>query len=231
MRLARRGLTTFGEADGMIDARTQAISETTDGRLYTISAIGNRYVNIFDGERFRSVRTYLPPSIEYPGWGWGQITFQDREGEWWIATGSGVVRFPRLASPLELAAAKPKAVYGEREGLALRDVFRLYEDRAGDIWISALGQTSNCLYRWERATDRLHGCGELEGMPEEAVTAFAEDSGGTLWSDSTSTDSASCATGAFTGSRRPRAGSRTSSIRCSSIRGGACGPPRPGTAS
>ena len=181
MRLARRGLTTFGEADGMIDARTQAISEMTDGRLYTISAIGNRYVNIFDGERFRSVRTYLPPSIEYPGWGWGQITFQDREGEWWIATGSGVVRFPRLASPLELATAKPKAVYGEREGLVIRDVFRLYEDRAGDVWISALGQKSNCLYRWERATDRVHGCGELEGMPVEAVTAFAEDSGGTLW--------------------------------------------------
>jgi len=72
MRLARRGLTSFGEADGMVDARTQAISETTDGRLYTISAIGNRYVNIFDGERFSSVRTYLPPSIEYPGWGWGR---------------------------------------------------------------------------------------------------------------------------------------------------------------
>jgi len=181
MRLARQGLTSFGEADGMIDARTQAIFEMADGRLCTISAIGNRYLNVLDGERFRSVRINLPPSIEYPGWGWGQISFQDREGEWWIATGSGLVRFPRLASPFDLATAKAKAVYGEREGLVLRDVFRLYEDRTGDIWISSLGGTRNCLYRWERAAEGIHGCEELEGMPEEAVTAFAEDRGGTLW--------------------------------------------------
>jgi len=64
-------------------------------------------------------------------------------------------------------------------------------------------------------------------MPVEAVTAFAEDSGGTLWLGLYLNGLGRLRNGRFHRFTEAEGGVEDSSIRCSSIRAGACGPPRP----
>ena len=56
-----------------------------------------------------------------------------------------------------MAHTPPKAVYTVAGGLPGNDIFRLFEDLRGDIWITSIGVHG--LTRWERATGKLH----LEG--------------------------------------------------------------------
>src|SRR5262249_83905 len=123
----------------------------------------------------------LPHGMSYWGWGWYQIMFQDHYDEWWMSTGQGLVRYPRLTSLEQLAHSRPKAIYTTREGLPTDDVFRLYEDSRGDIWISTLGNRNGVLTRWERSSETFHRYSPADGVPDHAPTAFCEDSAGNLW--------------------------------------------------
>ena len=139
-------------------------------------------VAVFDGRDFRAFPVRLPPSIRYMGWSSGQVHFQDRAGSWWIATGQGACRYPPVARTQEFAGLLPAQVYSKRNGLRGEDVFRLYEDRRGDVWISFVGTAEERLVRWERATGRLHRYEDDRGEPLKwTPTAFAEDAVGTLW--------------------------------------------------
>src|SRR5260370_11770534 len=120
--------------------------------------------------------------MQYRGWGWNQITFQDHTGEWWVPTGSGLCRFPRVMSVEQLAHTLPKAVYNQQRGeLPGNDVFRLFEDSRGDVWISISWQVRNVV-QWERATESFRFHSEEEGLPHfNSPTAYCEDGAGNLW--------------------------------------------------
>jgi ligand-binding sensor domain-containing protein len=149
MKLVRRSFTTYTEADGLATAGVDAVFENRADELYVISSNGKHPINRFDGRRFTSVTPDLPKQINKFGWGWNQTTLEDRAGQWWVPTDQGLCRFPAVSDFRQLPHTPPKAVYTTREGLAVNsDVFRLYEDSRGDIWISTQGLT-----RWERATD------------------------------------------------------------------------------
>src|SRR5260370_31733347 len=69
--------------------------------------------------------------------------------------------------------------------MAVGEVFRLYEDSRGDIWISA-SSTKHCISRWERATETFHNYTPADGLPLAdnflpLTTAFREDRAGNLW--------------------------------------------------
>src|SRR5260370_12677833 len=125
-----------------------------------------------------STLPHYPPSIHCFGWGWNQSALQDHTGAWWIATGEGLCRFPRVASTRQLAHTPPKAVYTTKDGLGGNDVFRVFEDARGDIWIST-SSLSSSLARWDRATGSVHPyfADDCPGLP----TAFAADRRGNLW--------------------------------------------------
>ena len=182
MKISWSGFTTFGRLDGLSNAQVRSVFENQRGELCVTSDEGEPFINHFDGQRFNGVKLQVPRKIKGFGWGSNQITFQDHTGEWWVPTYYGLYRFPRVASVGQLAHTRPKAAYNQQHGeLPGSDVFRLFEDSRGDIWISIAGGEPN-LVRWVRATESFHVYSEAEGLPRYSPpTAFREDAAGNLW--------------------------------------------------
>ena len=181
MKITWSGFTTFGKVDGLSKAKVMSVFENQRGELCVTSNEEN-LINHFDGQRFNAVRPQVPREIKSFGWGWNQVTFQDHTGEWWMPTYYGLYRFARVTSVEQLAHMRPKAFYNQQHGeLPGNDVFRLFEDSRGDIWISIGGAVRNVV-RWERATESFHVYAEGEGLPRyNPPTAFREDAAGNLW--------------------------------------------------
>ncbi|HJZ97209.1 MAG TPA: two-component regulator propeller domain-containing protein, partial [Candidatus Solibacter sp.] len=177
-RIARHGFATFTAAEGVNGISVTELLES-GGEFYAVSnqtssIVLHRYVNGV----FTSVRPLYPRTMRYFGWASGQSAVRGRAGEWWVATGEGLCRFPRVTRFEDLARTPPSAVYTTRDGLPSNDIFRLYEDARGDLWITTIGFGGGPS-RWERATGELHHYG-AQDVPGYA-SAYAEDHAGNLW--------------------------------------------------
>lgn len=179
-KVAWNGFTTYREQDGLGGTRIASILESQTGQLCVISS--GVVMHSFGGRRFSPIRTNLPKQITQSTWGWDQIVLQDHTGEWWISTGQGLCRFPRVDRIDQLASVQPLAVYTAQDGLASDFIFRLYEDSHGDLWISTLN-TVDALARWGRKTGRFYRYGQAEhGLPAlNSASAFRQDTAGNLW--------------------------------------------------
>jgi ligand-binding sensor domain-containing protein/two-component sensor histidine kinase len=182
MKITWSGFTTFGKADGLSNAKVMSVFENQRGELCVTSDL-EPFINHFDGQRFAAVRPQVPSEIKGFGWGSNQVTFQDHTGEWWVPTFYGLYRFPRVMSVQELAHTLPKAVYNQQRGkLPGNDVFRLFEDSHGDVWISIASNVRNAVVRWERTNESFHFYSEADGLPPRLPpTAYCEDAAGNLW--------------------------------------------------
>ena len=100
-----------------------------------------------------------------------------------MPTGYGLCRFPRVARVEQLTHTPPKILYTHQRGeLPGDDVFHLFEDSRGDVWISIAGNLRNAVVRWERATESFHTYSEAQGLPPFSLpTAYREDAAGNLW--------------------------------------------------
>jgi ligand-binding sensor domain-containing protein/two-component sensor histidine kinase len=184
LKLARNGFTTYTAADGLGESRVSSVFESRAGEIGIMTIFASETpVSSLEGKRFRAIRPRVPRHIAYFGWGWQQLTLQDRDGQWWLPTGQGLVRYPKVDHVAQLATTPPIAIYTTRDGLASDDVFRLYEDARGDIWIATFSEARSGITRWERATETLHHYGEADGLPPATQTAhaFGEDRAGSLW--------------------------------------------------
>jgi ligand-binding sensor domain-containing protein/signal transduction histidine kinase len=179
MRLTANGFASYKETEGLGGNGIASIFENRAGELQVLT--GNGYLSRFNGGGFTATPLTLPKGITYRGWGWYQTMFQDSRGEWWMNTGQGLVRYAKAASSEQVTRARPKAIYTARNGLPASEIFRLYEDSRGDIWISTFGNPNNVLTRWERATETFHNYSPADGVPIAAPTAFCEDASGNLW--------------------------------------------------
>jgi signal transduction histidine kinase/streptogramin lyase len=137
-------------------------------------------IHRFDDGKLTSV---IPYGVVDVTWGINQVSFQDHAGEWWIAgIKAGVQRYPKVNRIEELSQTKAKKLYTTRDGLPSNDIFSLFEDSHGDIWIGTIGSGLENLTRWERATDKFHIYGAKDGVPDRnAPTAFCEDHFGNIW--------------------------------------------------
>jgi ligand-binding sensor domain-containing protein/signal transduction histidine kinase len=183
MKFAQSGFTSYGQRDGLGDPAIASIFEDQSGALCVSSISGPIFLDRFDGIRFQSVKPRLPKNINYYGWGWGQLSLQDHRGNWWIPTGQGLCRFSDVSTLESLGRNFPRMVYDSRNGLPSADVFRVYEDSQGDIWIATFAETGNGITRWERATETLHAFSEADGLPlrTSLPSDFCEDASGNLW--------------------------------------------------
>jgi ligand-binding sensor domain-containing protein/signal transduction histidine kinase len=178
LRLARNGFSAYTEEDGLADASIGDIFQSRDGDLYAVSI--NQRIHRFGGRRFKAIRPNLSRDASDPN-GPGQA-IQDRTGEWWIPGGAGLYRFPRVSHIEQLQHIPPKAIYSTRDGLAGDDVFRLFEDSRGDIWIGRRTPTSVVVTRWDRATGAFHRYSDADGLPAfNRISSFAEDRAGSVW--------------------------------------------------
>ncbi len=178
LRLARHGFTAYGEADGLADFVVGAVFENNAGEVHVVS--NNQRIHRFDRTRFTAVRPNLVRDVADPVN--AGTALQDRSGEWWIPGGAGLYRFPAVKRVEELGRIRPKAIYTSRDGLAGDDVFRLFGDSRGDIWIGRRTPTRLVLTRWEHSTGKFHRYSDADGLPAFSRTmSFAEDPSGNVW--------------------------------------------------
>ncbi len=186
-RLLPSGFVSYGAADGLTDERAASLFDGPDGALYVVTtskelhrivrAPGDRGDR---GERFERVTPQMLFPRHSAGWGWNQFVAAGRDGAIWYPIHGALYRFPPLADPRALRHASPERSWTEADGLPSADVFRVYEDRRGDVWVSLIANPPLV---------RLVGGKRLEPVPEVragvetggAPTAFAEDRAGNLW--------------------------------------------------
>lgn len=140
----------------------------------------SRELHVFDGRRFEPV---TPPGLfpaHGPGWGWNQFALFDHRGALWFPANGVLSRFPPLATPGALREARPERQWTPADGLPGADIFRLYEDRLGNVWVSLIEVPPLVVLI---AGERLEPVAEVaaDGLLRGAPTAFAEDAEGGLW--------------------------------------------------
>jgi signal transduction histidine kinase/ligand-binding sensor domain-containing protein len=179
-QVQRRGFTYFTSADGLTGPFLRMIQRGVDGELYVTSTAS--VIHRLDGEEWTRVRPNLPATVGGGGRSVYGAALMDREGAWWLGTGQGLVRFPPVARLEELAVTPPLATYTAEDGLAGDDIWRLFEDSRGDLWITTRVPGAEPLTRWERETGRFRTFGPEEGLPSErAAHSVVEDPAGGLW--------------------------------------------------
>ena len=173
MRINSTGFTSFVESDGLDSTRMASVALDPSGEVVAFCQPPEDILHLHEDGRFLP----LPIPLQLgprKGWGINQVTFFDHEGKIWVPTPYGVFRFPRLTDLRDL----PTTPY-ERHFLPNNEIFRLFEDGHGDLWLGAFNESR--LIRWERATDTLHHYGPDDGLPFESGTAFATDGSGAVW--------------------------------------------------
>ncbi len=174
-RISPNGFLRYTEADGMGEIGVTAFAQDLSGQLYAVSneSKGPKLHRI-DGVKFDTIRPAYPANLQGSGWGLEQIVLIDRTGEWWFATGEGLIRFPAAKSN-DLPHTHARAVYTAKNGLPSSAILRIFEDSHGRIWVSTL----RGLVWWSRATGAFHHFAQEE-VPGY-VSAFAEDRAGNVW--------------------------------------------------
>jgi ligand-binding sensor domain-containing protein len=156
-----------------------SVFENAEGELFTSfnDGIGPRTVSRFDGERFHLIKPYFPKG-SYFGSGSKQTVIQDSLGDWWFPAGGGIYRFPRPERFEDLSGSVPRMI---PVGTDLSEMFRLFEDSRGDVWVTTLGRVFE-LWRWERSTDSWKNFTAEVGFGRYRIgSAFVEDKAGNLW--------------------------------------------------
>jgi PAS domain S-box-containing protein len=183
LRLDRSGLTTYDSADGFETPGILAIGESRDGKLYAASS--GFVVNQFDGKKFQAARPQLPPDARGI---WNSNTvLLDSQNEWWFLTSEHLYRFAPANDFAALAGAKPLAIYDTANSLADNSMYRSFEDKQGDVWISTRAAPDAVdarfsLAKFDRRTQTFQTFSKAENFPaRKSASAFAEDSAGNLW--------------------------------------------------
>ena len=187
MKITQSNFLTFMGADGLTphtnapsSVQISSIFQDRSGAL-CVTTGGQRptpFLSRLEGERFQSVFPNLP-AVTNLGWGTHQVALQDHTGDWWIATTKGLVRFARPARFEQLAHARVKAIYTTADGLPTDEVFRIFEDSRGDIWVAT---ALHGLTRWDRRTASFQrDVGGVDPRFGHFTSAFAEDRAGDIW--------------------------------------------------
>ena len=178
MRVARHGFLSYTEADGLGSAEVISSFEDEAGDVYFIT--DKWFINRFNGTGFTAIRPLLPKHITDSSASKQEI-IRDHAGEWWVATGEGLYRYPKVNRLEDLARTPPSAVYTKKDGLADDNINRIFEDSRGDIWIASFTPPVT-LVRWERSTNIFHHYREADGLPPiNWPHVFGEDAAGNLW--------------------------------------------------
>ena len=183
LRIAAFGLVSYFRSDGLRSDFVPSLFEADAGRVIAVSA--TRFsISEFDGRRFVKARFNVPPHVPDTRY---FTVLRDHLGAWWLGTPMGLYRFPPTGRIADVARVTPDAHYARVPGLPSDDLYPLFEDRRGDIWLTALLPDQARLVRWRRASDDFTPYGASEGLgaisPEGTVSrpAIVESPTGQLF--------------------------------------------------
>ncbi len=181
-RVESAGFVTWSKVDGLGEPRISSIFEDAAGRVLVTTSWGDRQnIKVRENKSFQDVELLHPAGVKRYGWGWNQIVTPARDGEWWVTSDQGLLRYPRTARVEALRGMQPSALYNGASPLGCESVFRVFEDSRRDIWVSCLAPIRR-LTRWTRSTGQFHHWTASDGWPNLAVeTVMREDAAGTLW--------------------------------------------------
>jgi ligand-binding sensor domain-containing protein/signal transduction histidine kinase len=203
MKLAHNGFTSYDQQDG-IDEINAVFQDRGGGVCVRGWVLGDGRKSVFEGAKLNLLQSnlgrhvprfgrfdgqafnWLLPSVMKDislGWVGEGTTLQDHKGEWWIGTAAGLYRFPATDDLTEIKTTRALGVYDTKNGLANAQVYRLFEDSSGNIWISTIGPV-NGLARWDRASATLFDLSTATGLPpprDDVARSFGEDRAGNIW--------------------------------------------------
>lgn len=204
MKLARDGFVTYDEQDG-VDSVGVIFADRAGGVCFRGYVLGDKHASIFDGGKVDLLHSgeitywqtlgrydgqrftwFVPDVLKRKNFGWVRegLTLQASNGEWWLAMHGQLYHFPAADNFTQLVKARPIAVYGEESTQAAAQIFRIFEDSRGRIWISSFDSGSNRLSLWDPGKQTLRdltGAANLPSLKDDLARSFAEDRGGNIW--------------------------------------------------
>lgn len=190
MKLVHGGITTYDRADGLTIAN--AIFEDENGAMCVRGTTSPPAGATIGVDRYGCLAAghfdWFRPAIFTRdldlGWVMEDVTLRGRGGDWWLGTGSGIYRFPPTPSFADLRSRQPIAHFELGDGLASRQVFRLFQDSRGDVWASTIASARNGLALWSAAENRWRDLARADGVPslsDDLARSFGEDASGDVW--------------------------------------------------
>jgi signal transduction histidine kinase len=179
----RRGRLWVGSLDGLFvkqgdaflvhagpgGAFTRSVSgifETPGGRLWIAGAGAGRLLRIEGAETTVYTEADGLPHVRQ------RQILEDRDGNVWIASDDGLIRFRPVPSPPE----RRFIVYGEGDGLPDRRVLALFEDREGSLWVGT--RAAGLAQLTDRTLRTGAGPASLRDRPLESLSQAGD---GALW--------------------------------------------------
>jgi signal transduction histidine kinase/ligand-binding sensor domain-containing protein len=176
LRLALSGATTFNRTHGLANERIMSIFELGDG---TVCASDRKGLTCFDTRGAIRHASLWPRNNRFQGWGWNQIVVRDADDSIWFTTAEGLVHWPRVARIEDLGRIDPLAVYTTRDGFDSDDLFRVWRDSRGDLFVGTFGHKPLSIAK--SGSTRFESFGADKGFMYAAPSAFAEDRAGNVW--------------------------------------------------
>lgn len=204
MKLVRDGFITYGEQDG-VNSVGAIVADRAGGVCFRGYVLGDKYASISDGGKVdllhpseitywqtlgrydgQQFRWFVPNALKGKDFGWVRegLTLQAHNREWWMAMRGQLYHFPAADSFADLVNARPLAIYGEESSNGPRQIFRIFEDSLGRVWISSFDAGTNRLLRWEPGKQNLSdltGAANLPSLKDDIARSFAEDRAGNIW--------------------------------------------------
>ena len=168
--------TVFDERDGLPKSLIRSIDSGRGGEMF-FTAGKNKLIRFADG-KFEVIE---PFGIAGRHWIDRFLDHRAKDGEWWIPSIGGLLRYPKVAGFADLARTRPKRVYTTADGMFSDVAYIVFEDSRGDIWFGA-ADADNSLLRWERQTEKIYRYPSEAGVPKgSGVVSFGEDASGGVW--------------------------------------------------
>ena len=168
--------TVYDERDGIPKSLIRSIIGRRPGELVFTTG-KNQLVRFADG-RFEVVE---PFGFKGRHWIDTFLDFPSKDGEWWIPSNNGLLRYPKVAKFADLARTRPKKIYTTADGLFNDTTYNLFEDSRGDVWFGT-ADADNSLLRWEKATEKIYRYTFEDGIPKSSgVVSYGEDAAGNVW--------------------------------------------------
>ncbi len=175
-KLALSGFVKYDQSDGVPIGNIASMGVAANGNVFFTD--GTQNLSLFNGEKFETIQ---PFGLKARNWGKNYLDFQSSLEEWWIPTTNGLRRYPRTNSFQELAKIAPQKIYTTADGLYGDQIFNLFQDSRGKVWISLL-LSGIGLQVLDSKTGTIHRFTAADGLPDSnGVVAFGEDTSRNIW--------------------------------------------------